>query len=130
MRDFERENPGIKVEVQQIPWGAAHEKLLTAHVGRSTPDVAQLGNTWIAEFAALERDRAAHDRGSRRRRRCRRARYFAGIWDTNVVDGMPYGIPWYVDTRVLFYRRDLLASGRLRLDARIVERVAAARWRR
>src|SRR5688572_5999209 len=30
---FERENPGIRVRVQQIPWTAAHEKLLTAHVG-------------------------------------------------------------------------------------------------
>jgi multiple sugar transport system substrate-binding protein len=53
VRDFERENLGIRVTVQQIPWGAAHEKLLTAHVGGSTPDLSQLGNTWIAEFAAL-----------------------------------------------------------------------------
>ena len=35
--------------------------------------------------------------------------YFAGIWDTNVVGGALYGVPWYVDTRLLFYRRDLLA---------------------
>src|SRR5690606_36654777 len=27
---------------------------------------------------------------------------------TNVVDGQLWGIPWYVDTRVLFYRKDLL----------------------
>ena len=53
VRDFERENPGVRVEVQQIPWGAAHEKLLTAHVGGSTPDLAQLGNTWLPEFVAL-----------------------------------------------------------------------------
>ncbi|HET6232147.1 MAG TPA: hypothetical protein VFE05_18885, partial [Longimicrobiaceae bacterium] len=33
VRDFERENPRIHVQVQQIPWSAAHEKLLTAHVG-------------------------------------------------------------------------------------------------
>ena len=52
-RGFERDNPGIRVRVQQIPWTAAHEKLLTAHVGDATPDIAQLGNTWIAEFAAL-----------------------------------------------------------------------------
>ncbi len=52
--DFERENPGVRVIVQQIPWGAAHEKLLTAYVGRSTPDLAQLGNTWISEFVALQ----------------------------------------------------------------------------
>jgi len=108
VRGFERENPGVRVEVQQIPWSAAHEKLLTAHVGRSTPDLAQLGNTWIAEFAALRAleplapflDSSAM---------VTRDAFFAGIWDTNVIDGVAYGVPWYVDTRVLFYRKDLLA---------------------
>ncbi len=28
----------------------------------------------------------------------------------NVVDGRTWGVPWYVDTRVLFYRQDLLAA--------------------
>ena len=36
--------------MQQIPWLAAHEKLLTAFAGDATPDVCQLGNTWIPEF--------------------------------------------------------------------------------
>src|SRR5262249_38203859 len=36
------------------------------------------------------------------------ADYFPGIWQTNVVDRTAYGVPWYVDTRLLFYRRDLL----------------------
>ena len=52
--DFEREHPGIKVDVQQIPWSAAHEKLLTAFVGDATPDIAMLGNTWVPEFVALD----------------------------------------------------------------------------
>ena len=51
--EFERENPGIRIVVQQIPWTAAHEKLLTGFVGGSPPDLAQLGNTWIPEFAAI-----------------------------------------------------------------------------
>ena len=51
---FEKEHPGIKVEVQQIPWSAAHEKLLTAFVGEATPDIAMLGNTWVPEFVALD----------------------------------------------------------------------------
>ena len=54
VRDFERAHPGVRVRVQQIPWTAAHEKLLTAHVGDATPDIAQLGNTWIPEFVALD----------------------------------------------------------------------------
>ncbi|MGH8798948.1 MAG: extracellular solute-binding protein, partial [Casimicrobiaceae bacterium] len=34
--------------------------------------------------------------------------YFSGIWATNDVNRATYGVPWYVDTRLLFYRRDLL----------------------
>src|SRR5262245_43143367 len=51
--EFERTHPGVRVAVQQIPWTAAHEKLLTAYVGDATPDLCQLGNTWIPELAAL-----------------------------------------------------------------------------
>ena len=52
--EFERTHPGIRVTVQQLPWTAAHEKLLTAFAGGTTPDVCQLGNTWIPEFVALK----------------------------------------------------------------------------
>jgi multiple sugar transport system substrate-binding protein len=105
---FEGENPGIRVRVQQIPWGAAHEKLLTAHVGKSTPDVAQLGNTWIPEFEALGALRPLEALIAQSSV-VRREGFFPGIWATNVVDDTTYGVPWYVDTRVLFYRKDLLA---------------------
>ena len=105
---FERENPGIRVRVQQIPWSAAHEKLLTAHVGKSTPDVAQLGNTWIPEFEALQA-LTPLDELIARSSVMREESFFQGIWATNVVDDTVYGVPWYVDTRVLFYRKDLLA---------------------
>jgi multiple sugar transport system substrate-binding protein len=109
VRSFEAANPGIRVDVQQIPWTAAHEKLLTSFVGRSTPDLAQLGNTWIAEFAVLGALEAL-DPWIARSSVVSQGEYFGGIWDTNVIDGTAYGIPWYVDTRVLFYRKDLLAK--------------------
>lgn len=109
MPEFERMHPGIRVEVQQIPWTAAHEKLLTAFVGDATPDVAQLGNTWIPEFAALGALEALEPAvtGSAI---VQPDDYFPGIWETNVFEGRLYGVPWYVDTRLLFYRRDLLAE--------------------
>lgn len=108
--EFERRT-GIRVEVQQIPWTAAHEKLLTAYVGESTPDVAQLGNTWVPEFEAINaiEDLTPLVRASRA---VDQSDYFQGIWDTNVIDGAVYGIPWYVDTRVLFYRQDLMQPPR------------------
>src|SRR5690606_14504679 len=36
--------------------------------------------------------------------------HYAGIWQTNVLAGRLVGIPWYVDTRLLFYRSDLLRA--------------------
>ena len=109
VRDFERQNPGIRVHVQQIPWTAAHEKLLTAYVGDATPDIAQLGNTWIPEFVALNA-LAPLDSLVAASPAVDPPQYFGGIWETNIVDERLYGIPWYVDTRVLFYRSDLLAN--------------------
>lgn len=109
VRDFERENPGVRVEVQQIPWIAAHEKLLTAHVGEVSPDVAQIGNTWISEFVALNALEALDSRAAASAD-VTRAGFFDGVWNTNVIDGSLYGVPWYVDTRLLFYRTDLLAD--------------------
>jgi len=104
--DFARTHPGVSVRVQQVPWSAAHEKLVTAHVGGALPDVFQAGTTWIAELVALGAlepldDRlAAVDTGD----------FFPGVLAGNVVDGTTWGVPWYVDTRLLFYRSDLLAD--------------------
>jgi multiple sugar transport system substrate-binding protein len=106
--EFERRNPGIRVRVQQVPWSAAHEKLLTAYVGESLPDVVQLGNTWIPELVALGAlapldariDAAGIPRGD----------FFAGVLDSAVVAGTTWALPWYADTRLLFYRSDLFAA--------------------
>jgi len=109
IHEFEAENPGVKVDVQNIPWTAAHEKLLTAFAADGLPDVCQLGNTWVPEFAELnaltplqpfvQRSTVVDPKD-----------YFQGIWDTNVIHNELVGVPWYVDTRLIYYRKDLLAK--------------------
>ncbi len=106
---FEREHPGVRVDVQQLPWLSAHEKLLTAYVGEALPDLAQLGNTWVPELAMLGA-LAPLDAEVAASPVVRQADYFEGIWETNQLDGALLGVPWYVDTRLVFYRRDLLAA--------------------
>src|SRR5438093_539254 len=105
----ERRHPTLRVRVQQVPWSAAHEKLITAYVGGAMPDVFQAGNTWLPELATLDALEPLDDRIASSPAFVR-GDYFPGILDTNVIDGVTYGVPWYVDTRVLFYRRDLLAA--------------------
>lgn len=106
---FEKENPNIRVRVQQVPWTAAHEKMLTAHVGDAAPDVAQLGNTWVPEFAAIDalEPLDTHIAASAA---ISPDGFFTGIWNTNIVDDSVFGIPWYVDTRLIFYRKDIFAA--------------------
>jgi multiple sugar transport system substrate-binding protein len=105
MPAFERANAGLRVGIQPLPWTAAHEKLLTAYAGNSLPDVSQIGNTWVSELAAIgalaplpiERGGLLRDQ-------------FDAVLDTNRIGDTVYGVPWYVDTRLQFYRRDLFAQ--------------------
>jgi multiple sugar transport system substrate-binding protein len=105
--EFEASHPGLHVHVQQIPWLSAHEKFLTAAVARHTPDVAQLGNTWIPEFATIGALEPLDDELAASPS-LEPDDFFAGSWGANEFAGHSYGVPWYVDTRVLFFRTDLL----------------------
>ncbi len=107
--EFERNNPNIHVVVQQLPWTAAHEKLLTAFAGGSLPDVFQLGNTWLPEFTVLN---SLEPLGpfTKKSSVIQLSDYFDGVLKTNIIDSTLYGIPWYVDTRVVYYRKDLLRN--------------------
>ena len=99
-KDFEAANPGVKVKVTAIPWNAAHDKFTTAITANKTPDVAMVGTTWMGELAgmeALDPTPAAIDKSA----------FFEGPQKSTEVGGTSYGIPWYVETRVLFYRSDL-----------------------
>ncbi|MGH3129614.1 MAG: extracellular solute-binding protein, partial [Gaiellaceae bacterium] len=99
-KDFMKDNPGITVNVTPIAWDVAHDKLLTSVAGNKTPDVSQMGTTWMGEFAktgALEQVPDTIDQGA----------FFESAQSTGVVDDTAYGVPWYVETRLLYYRTDI-----------------------
>jgi multiple sugar transport system substrate-binding protein len=99
-KEFEAANPGAKVEVTAIPWDAAHDKFTTAITANKTPDVAMVGTTWMGEFAgmgALDPTPGEVDKSA----------FFDGAQKTTEVAGTSYGVPWYVETRLVYYRTDL-----------------------
>ncbi len=101
--EFERLNPGVTVNVQALPWTAAHSKLLTAYAGNSLPDLSQVGNTWVSEMAAIgaisPTPAFAADLLTDQ---------FPAVLETNRIGGQVVGTPWYVDTRLIYYRSDML----------------------
>ncbi|YCH07805.1 sugar ABC transporter substrate-binding protein [Arthrobacter sp. alpha11c] len=101
MKDFEAENPGVKVNVTAIPWDAAHNKYQTAIAGGTTPDLAQMGTTWMTDFSdAFDPKPAELDTSG----------FFPSSVKSTEVGGATLGVPWFVDTRVLYYRKDLAAQ--------------------
>ncbi|MGH2401383.1 MAG: extracellular solute-binding protein, partial [Candidatus Limnocylindria bacterium] len=98
------ENPDVTVEVTAVPWDAAHDRIVNAMAGGEGPDVTMIGTTWMGEFAQLGGiDPTPSNIDS--------SQFFGGAWDTTVVDGTSYGVPWYVETRLLYYRTDLAEEG-------------------
>ncbi len=109
LEQFQKENPGITVDVQGIPWGQAHEKLMTAAAGGTLPDVFQVGTTWMSQFSALDVFEPLNDR-IQNSQVVSEDKFFHGSWVTNVFNGQVQGLPWYADTRILFYRQDLVEA--------------------
>ncbi len=101
-KEFEAANPGATVQVTSIPWPAAHDKFATAITAGKTPDAAMIGTTWMGEFAtqALDPTPATIDKSV----------FFDGAQKTTEVAGTSYGVPWYVETRLVYYRKDLAAK--------------------
>ncbi|GIJ43339.1 sugar ABC transporter substrate-binding protein [Virgisporangium aliadipatigenens] len=98
---FTAENPDAKVTVTAVPWDAAHQKIASAIAAKQTPDVSMLGTTWMGEFAKTGAlDPTPTDL-------IRKDDFFPGAWATGVVGGTAYAVPWYVETRLIFYRKDL-----------------------
>lgn len=95
---FKEENPDVNITVTAIPWASAHDKIQTAIAAGTVPDVIQMGTTWMADFAdAFAPVPENFDLSD----------FSAGPLEAGQVDGEQLGVPWYVDSHVLYYRTDI-----------------------
>ncbi|NDZ79214.1 sugar ABC transporter substrate-binding protein [Streptomyces sp. SID10853] len=98
---YQKAHPNITVKVTPVGWDVAHQKLVSAAAAGTMPDIAQMGGSYMGEFADLgvlePVDTKTFKQGD----------FFPASWKQGVVDDTAYGVPWYVDTRVLYYRTDL-----------------------
>lgn len=100
IKEFERRNPGIRVEVEQLTWASGLEKLQASIASGDQPDLCELGSTWVPRFSyegVLEDLTPVY---------AALADSFI-MWDSAMWKGKCYGLPWVQGTRVLFYNVDL-----------------------
>jgi multiple sugar transport system substrate-binding protein len=97
---FMEEYPEVTVTVEPIAWEQAATRLQTAIAGGETPDVSHMGTDMMGQFVetgAIEPVPSDIDPSA----------YFESAWNTGVIDGTAYAVPWFVETRVLYYRTDI-----------------------
>jgi multiple sugar transport system substrate-binding protein len=98
---FEKENPGVKVEVTDLTWADGHEKITVAFSAGQPPDVLELGSDWIYEYAS---NRLLFDLTQK----AESLKKDLAFWQPAVLDGKTYAVPWILGTRLMFYNFDLL----------------------
>ncbi|MER6997869.1 extracellular solute-binding protein [Streptomyces sp. NPDC000410] len=107
VREYEDTHPGVELDVVFQEWTGIGAKVTAALRGEGTPDVVEVGNTQVAQYAeanglldlTLE---ALRDLGS--------DQWLPGLAAPGAVNGSQYGIPWYAANRVVVYNKDLFAA--------------------
>jgi len=107
--EFEKQNPGVHVEVEQLTWATGLEKIQAALASGTQPDVCELGSTWLPRFSyegVLEDLTPVYE--------AERDSFL--MWDSALYKDHVYGLPWVQGSRVLFLNRDLFQKAGLDPD--------------
>ncbi len=107
--EFEKQNPGVRVEVEQLTWATGLEKIQAALASGTQPDVCELGSTWLPRFSyegVLEDLTPVYE--------AERDSFL--MWESALWQGRAYGLPWVQGSRVLFVNRELFRRAGLDPD--------------
>ena len=113
---FESANPDIKINMELVPWSEQQQRFVTALATGGLPDVSMLGNNVVAQFQAtgslapLDEYVAAYDAANG-------TKIVDEIWPGDkgyyILDGKLWASPIAVETRALYYRKDLFKEAGL-----------------
>ncbi|MFD7894610.1 extracellular solute-binding protein [Streptomyces sp. NPDC059743] len=104
--DYENEHPSVELDIKIQEWTGIGEKVLTALDGEDAPDVVEVGNTQVAQYAESGNLRdltleSVRDLGSED--------WLPGLAEPGSINGAQFGIPWYAANRVVIYNKELFA---------------------
>ena len=101
--DFEKANPGVKVNLEFVPYEALRDKTIAAQASNGY-DVVLFDAVWPPEYA----NNGFLVDVSSRINKADIAKIFDGAWTTVQYGGKYYGLPWILDTKYLFYNTEIL----------------------
>ena len=101
LTDFEKANPGLDIQMTQIPSDQFDAKLLTAIASGTVPDLVRLYSQSQASLMATGAFAAVPDG------LVKPDDFFPGVYGSNVKNGVAYGVPMDAYATLFQYRKDL-----------------------
>lgn len=125
---FEAKNPEIKVNMEIVPWAEQQQRLVSALTTGGLPDVSMLGNNVVAQFQAagalepLDEYFKAYDAANK-------TDVAGNVWPGDRgyyhLAEHWWASPVSVETRALYYRKDLLQKAGISEPAKTWEELSA-----
>lgn len=100
-----------KIKLTDLSWKDGKTKLFAAFHSKTEPDVIELGSDWVAQFssagvlAELNNKHVEFDK------------FIEFSTEPSMYNYKIFALPWYVDTRVLFYNKTLLEGANINIDS-------------
>jgi len=121
---FQKDHPGVAVNVQYQTWGNHLQKLDASLAGGSAPDVIEMGNTEMTKYMAAG---AFQDLSSDKASIPNSGTWLEGLAASGRFGGKLFGVPYYAGSRVVTYRTDLFKKAGIKIPTSVAEFTAAAR---
>ncbi|MEU0370727.1 extracellular solute-binding protein [Streptomyces sp. NPDC006283] len=105
--EYEKQHPSVDLRVTVQEWTGIGKKVTEAIKSDDAPEVIEVGNTQVAQYAQSDglRDltlEAVRDLGNEE--------WLPGLAEPGSINGSQYGIPWYAANRVVIYNKELFAE--------------------
>lgn len=118
---FQAANPDITVNIEFVPYEGLHDKTVLAQGSGGGYDVVLFDVIWPAEFATNNvlvdvSDRITKDMTDG---------VLPGAWTTVKYNDSYYGMPWILDTKYMFYNKEILAKAGISMPPKTWAELAA-----
>jgi len=102
----------IRVNLEVIPWAEAWTRLLQMALYNDGPSVSEIGSTWVSDMVMMNALRPFTE--GEVARLGGKESYLPASWHSVRAapgngNAVAWAIPWLADTRLLYYRKDILA---------------------
>jgi multiple sugar transport system substrate-binding protein len=118
---FQKANPDIEVNLEFVPYEGLHDKTVLAQGSGGGYDVVLFDVIWPAEYAT---NNVLVDVSNKITDDMKKG-VLPGAWTTVTYNGKYYGMPWILDTKYLFYNKDMLEKAGIKAPPKTWDELTA-----